>query len=749
MMITILILFVLKFVVSDVVTQNVLGYEVPLREIIYRFEFKNFRDHFDVKTGIPFKSTKCPDYDKMLKGFPINIDGFTTSIPHMKLDSDNKKTFYDYIIEKLDSSLPEFLDCPQIYKFLIDKRGEPLPKPELAPNIKSLDDLKEYMKTYNIDLLCKSKLYAFSLQRAFQLINGPKPRYIKDNSSNLLVQAKRNYITTSFRASNTVGTSDSSVSGVKSVYELVKVLSSGQNFNKDELDRRAIELISEDMKQNSMLLITLNEFGLDLQNILDRLKALEITNNEHILLRTLSELPLTEYLTNEETFLNFINNSFKRFFTNSASQVYNSTDTEPTVYGSRVNDVKEIKYRCLSGLEFTNYICSCCKLVYKGVIDYSYVNQVEDCIGSLDLDMFTIPQMVDLCYHLALVKSELCRTVFKRMNELEFFNKVGLSEVILLFTKYIHFDDSNFFEKLSDRITKSGFSSLDEVEDNLELSLNDCINLLVIVGVGRRYVPLIDVVVEHLKRYELSLDDANKVLINLSKVNYNNRSFIKRLYNSLLSSLDGDSILDPCVLSNLLKSYSRFSLLHGSHLNENLFQVLLVILIKEEVLSDFKTHDLVTVFNSLSKLSNIHTTVSGSQPAQGGNSVGRLTIRYCLGIIGKELLKRDINSDTSLKLIISSSKVPYDNAKFLNSLLENINLKDINNLTQLYKLKMSVEKLSLYYPELGERIQELECNIDANIDHSGEEKSPRNINVFVPRSLLYRIPSVKKRKWTY
>lgn len=76
----------------------------------------------------------------------------------MSLDSDNKGSFYEYIIQRLDKSLPEFLDCPQIYKFLIDKQGVPLPKPKSIPSIKSLDDLKNYMKSHNIDVTHKGSI---------------------------------------------------------------------------------------------------------------------------------------------------------------------------------------------------------------------------------------------------------------------------------------------------------------------------------------------------------------------------------------------------------------------------------------------------------------------------------------------------------------------------------------------------------------------------------------------------------------
>eukprot|EP00375_Theileria_parva_P000965 XP_763635.1 hypothetical protein [Theileria parva strain Muguga] len=499
------------------------------------------------------------------------------------------------------------------------------------------------------------------------------------------------------------------------------------------------------MKQNSVLFITLNEFGLDLHKILDRLKEFEITNNEHILLRTLSELPITDYLINEETFLTFINNSFKRFFTNSTNQLYNATNT----IGSHKVDNFVKENEIMNGLELTNYICSCCKLLYKNVINYSYLNKVEECVKKLDLSMFTLSQLVDLCYHLALIKSEFCKKIFARMNELEFFDKVSLSEVIFLFTKYIHFDDSNFFETVVDKITKTHFGSFDKLDGNSELGLSEYINLLAIVGFGRRYIPLIDLIVERLKGHELSLEEATKILINLSKVNYNNRSFIKQLLNSVLSSVDQDTILDPYLLSNLFKSYSRFSLLYGTHLNEDLYQVLLHILIKEEVLSDFKTHDLLTVFKSLCKLCNIGTTGSEGQPGQGINTMSRLSIRQCLNVIAREIFKRDINSDTSLRLIISSSKVPYNNHKLLNSLVENINLKGTNNLTQLYKLKEAIEMLSLHYPELNERILQLENNMDPKTPYRTEEESARDINVSVPRNSFYRIQSVKKRKWTY
>ncbi|UKJ88709.1 hypothetical protein MACJ_001953 [Theileria orientalis] len=334
-----------------------------------------------------------------------------------------------------------------------------------------------------------------------------------------------------------------------------------------------------------------------------------------------------------------------------------------------------------------------------------------------------------------------------KLHDINFYKKVHYSELIQMFTKAASFDENNRFENV-ERLILEMYKT-----DGFKLELEECVNLLLAIGRFRKCgVMLIDRVVEDIKHYtnELEFDHLTKILINLSKVNYNNRGFVRHLANMMLSFVDEDSILDPFTISNTIKSFGRFS-----YYNEKLIKILMSIMEKEEVLAEFQLHDLVTIFTSISKILS-------------SNSVNytKLNINRYMRMLANKISTSDINTETAMKLINASGRILYNYERFLNTLIESINLNEVDDLSKLCKLKINCDKLSLFYPELNTRIREIERTLRPVADEAIEtDKQPEGKSIseesdmedfertiYVRRNIIHRdlrLPSVRKRKWTY
>ncbi|UKK01099.2 hypothetical protein MACK_001912 [Theileria orientalis] len=503
----------------------------------------------------------------------------------------------------------------------------------------------------------------------------------------------------------------------------------------------ATQLISNDMKENSILLLTLTRFRIDTKPFLDTLSNIEITNNEHIILRSLSESEIKpdDYKDHLKQRINKIyDNYFKGFYNNNCN-------VEDVV--DHIHSEDKVKY-----MEKYNYICSYCKFISMNLIrNLGHMNLIESYIKSCntdnvnELDNFTVQQLVDICYNLALVNSETCRIVLDKLDKKNFYKIVHYSELIQMFTKVASFDENNRFGNVEMLILEM------YKDEGFKLELEECVNILVAIGRSRKCgVMVIDRVVQDIKNYtnELELNHITKILINLSKVNYNNKGFVRHMANIMLTFIDEDSILDPFTISNTIKSFGRFK-----YYNETLMKTLLSIMEKEEVLAEFEIHDLVTIFTSLSKIVS-------------SNTVNKININRYFRILANKISKTDLNTETAIKLINASGRIGYNYERFLNTLIESINLYEVDNLSKLCKLKINCDKLSLYYPELTRRIEELEralrpvkdegpetdekSEVKSIIEESEIEDYERTI--CVRRNVMYRdlrLPSVRKRKWTY
>ncbi|BAM40963.1 conserved hypothetical protein [Theileria orientalis strain Shintoku] len=694
--------------------QSLLSFNSPLREVSLRWEYAQFGKTFNRNTG------------------------FITSIEQEKLlySKNGSQVEYNKLKEKLNSGiLPEFLPTSKIVPFILKADGTRLIETvKEVPEINTIEELRDFLLKNNIDRSnYKTISNGFNLDFLKNKNQFKKNMFnyecIHYNTSTVNEKLFGNYIN-SINTNTNLNVNECNYEWIKSckdAYELVKIVNHIGTLSKEESESirlRAIEIISTDMKQNSILLITLTQFGIDAKPFVEKLSDIEITNNEHIVLRALSESKLKpeEYCNKLKEKLNII---YYNYF-----KLFNDNNSIVDVNGDKFGADHKVKF-----MEKYNYICSYCKFISKNVLNNighinvveSYINRFKDNEGN-ELNYYTVQQLVDICYHLALVNSDTCKILIDKLHKMNFYKKVHYSELIQMFTKVAHFDEKNRFENV-ERLLLENYKN-----ESFTLGIDDCVNILIAIGRSRKCgVILIDRVVDDIKNYtnELELYHISKILINLSKVNYNNRGFIRQMVNMILTFVDEDSIVDPFTISNTLKSLGRFN-----YYNEKLIKILLTIMEKEEVLAEFKLHDIVTIFSSICKIVSSNFV---------NNS--KININRYLRILANKICTSDINTETSIKLINASGRILYNNERFLNTIIESINLNE--------KLKINCDKLSLFYPELSRRIEELERRLRPVSDEAVQscDKSEENsISVYVRRNIMYRdlkLPSVRKRKWTY
>ncbi|KAK1933482.1 hypothetical protein X943_003849 [Babesia divergens] len=425
--------------------------------------------------------------------------------------------------------------------------------------------------------------------------------------------------------------------GCNSVAEFIGVLNDVRAVDKASqasLERKAMELLSDNLREAAMLLITLKNFGCDVQQLVSRVEIHRNAENLDLFARALAECGVA------------------------ASQVA----VGEIVAAARVAEHPRQVY---------NYLCGTCILNTTGAdVDLGRLLAKMDAIG---LSNFTPLQILQIASSLASVDvvahadtlDRLCNDLIERR-----LNCAHISDLLEGMSKLSKYYQSPGLLTVFEQTLLTHYSM-----DSLTPS-DLCLALYTLSRYYRSDSMLMDRIAVNLRRDigNYDLVQLARVILWLSKIGYYNKAIVILIGRMVRTFLDKDSTADAQVLTNLYTGFSRF-LYH-----DKLFSLFSTILCKEEVFSDLQANDAIAIVQSYAR---VHVVDD------------RLFTLFDTKLFGQPL-----NTTLTLKLLVAHGKLRYRNPRLQNTLLNNINLQELDSPLDRERLKLATERLSLFYPEL-------------------------------------------------
>ncbi|EKX73283.1 conserved hypothetical protein [Theileria equi strain WA] len=476
------------------------------------------------------------------------------------------------------------------------------------------------------------------------------------------------------------------IEGSRTVPELVNAIKSLGSLSAEHVSRletRSMELLSDNAKEASMLLLTLKAFNCDLTPMLSRMDdSLLGSSDGDVLFRALVE----------------------------CGQVPNVALLD--------------KFRqANNGREIANLTCGYSKLVKSGamIANAAIIDAAREKITGFGLCNFRNSELVDIASHLAIFQDEEIVALLKDICSVL---RDACLETMPL-PSLVEFVQSVYICPIATEILEARLEEFFKVngmyydDKKAIMDPKTSVGIVFIYGKMRRHNLLIlDKLMICVRRQinAFTLDQLTRIIISLSSTGYRNQAITRLIARVLHTHVDEDSILDPCLITNLYTGFSRFN-----HRDEKLYKLLATIVAKEEVLAEFKIQDLVAIIHAYSRL--------------------YIVDEHLFSTIEEVLIKsRDLNTHLATKLLNAFAKLDYCNAKTQNLILECINLGDLDTILELQKLRLSVAKLGLYFPELDEKLSGVTPE---------EGKLPRIVWRSCSSPRIRRFQHVRKRKWTW
>nr|BAN66237.1 hypothetical protein [Babesia bovis] len=370
-----------------------------------------------------------------------------------------------------------------------------------------------------------------------------------------------------------------------------------------------------------------------------------------------------------------------------------------------LQDILDTPGAVTSAREIYNFFCGACLFNQRGVL--MPLESLMERVYNLGFEEFSSLQLLQMAgciapfeddRYRALVVS-LCDELSNRnLHDIVFGDLIdGLSKLCR------HYQSDILFPKF---IEYMGAYSADAMLSPSEMSA-----VLYILSRNRKGDPLLmDRLSINLRRdignYDLL--QISRVVVYLSQIGYYNRALVSLLGRMVLTLIDCNSIVDPCVLTNLYTGFSRF--LH----HKGLFDLFSSILRKEEVFADLALHDAVSIVQSYARVHVIDDRL--------------------FRLFDAKLFTQPLNTTLSYKLLVAHGKLRYFNPRLHNLLVNNINLQEVVSDIDREKLKLAAERLGLFFPELV---------------YSGIDSAIPRITWRRMTPIRKNLGHVRRRKWTW
>ncbi|KAK1444865.1 hypothetical protein BgAZ_107710 [Babesia gibsoni] len=454
---------------------------------------------------------------------------------------------------------------------------------------------------------------------------------------------------------------------VMELIESVKSASIAGHAYKESMERKAMELLSGDMKEAAMLIITLHNFGCNASSLLEKIKIKGKGEHLDLLFRALSECGITA-----------------------------PPDAEVEImYAAQTAD---------HPLQVYNYICGIGSYTSTKVIDSLpfLLKRMEE-IGISNFTPLQILQIaggvayVDANSHSGLL-NKLCTDLVER----------GLSNITMpdLLDGMAKLSRNYQCTRLLSEFEKELLSHISSSSLNPE---EICQAVYIFSRYHRSNNLVMDRIAVNLRRDigNYDLDKLSRIVLGLSKIGYYNKAIVDLCGRMVRTFLDKDSTADVMLLTNLYTGFSRF-LYH-----EKIFDIFSEILRKEEVFANLQIHDAVAIVRAYARV--------------------HLVDERLFTMLDNKVFSQPMNSDLSMKLLVAHGKLRYRNPRLQNSLLNNINLKEVESQIEREKLKLATERLCLFYPEIT--------------DEPDMELPRITWQKFEP--VRRRMQHIRRRKWTW
>ncbi|GFE52851.1 hypothetical protein protein, putative [Babesia ovis] len=347
----------------------------------------------------------------------------------------------------------------------------------------------------------------------------------------------------------------------RTVGELVHALQRVEHLDNDELallEDKSQQLLSDDMREASMLALTLHNFGGNAQQLLTRVEVRPDDANIDIFYRTLAECGVTEP-------------------PKSLSDVLDSIEG--------LENIRQIY----------NFFCAAC--IFKEHGDTLAFDSLVERLHLVGFTEFSSLQLLQMASGLAVLSDDNYGSLLESLCDELSVRKlmdININDLIDGMSKL-----SKYY--LNEALLKAFEETISLHCTEGLLSPYDICSVLYIFSRYRKCDSLLmDRLAVMIRRDVGNYDIAqlSRVILSLSQIGYYNKPLVALIGRMVLTLIDPEAILDTQLLTNLYTGFSRF------HHHNKLFETFSAILQKEEVFAELQVHDAVAIVQSYAR---IHT----------------------------------------------------------------------------------------------------------------------------------------------